>query len=407
MGDDDFWADEENEEQAGPGVESADGAVRGNNDSTEDNDEELEDEDGDEDEDGGDEDEGDEEDEGEGDEENVDADGSGTGKGRGPNYDASETLALLWAAIAQSEWKQIQTLGRLQKGTARRYLIKAKKVQELKLWKSRRSPEESARIRRCNPKSMWKAQAALRKDVIDQISPIWHRVTKKERSGWQTADYVTETRRQYWRMKKKLSADSSEVPPERWTTNQLEVFLFHGPPGNDEACLRPGSQPLGGNGRPQGRAAQRKKARQEAAADAEEEDPERPSKRKSGGVAASTATGGRAQDSLAPTEDDEVDKALSDISNALLGVKGSLTTQLVLIKEQAEAAKKAAAAKERLAALEAVKLQLQCFPPGTTQHTFALQSLSELTSMSMNLANNSGTSSDVPADAPPAASTPM
>eukprot|EP00873_Tetraselmis_striata_P036282 jgi/Tetstr1/456546/TSEL_043268.t1 len=57
-----------------------------------------------------------------------------------------------------------------------------------------------------------------------------------------------------------------------------------------------------------GRAAQRKKSRQEAAADPEEEDQERPSKRKSGGVAASTATGGKAQDSPAPTEDDEVDK---------------------------------------------------------------------------------------------------
>eukprot|EP00873_Tetraselmis_striata_P017015 jgi/Tetstr1/437279/TSEL_026008.t1 len=53
----------------------------------------------------------------------------------------------------------------------------------------------------------------------------------------------------------------------------------------------------------QGRAAQRKKARQEAAADEEEEDQERPSK--SGGVAASTATGGKAHDSPAPTEDDE------------------------------------------------------------------------------------------------------
>eukprot|EP00873_Tetraselmis_striata_P003632 jgi/Tetstr1/423896/TSEL_014519.t1 len=103
---------------------SANRAVRGNNDSTEDNDEEDEDED----EDGGDEEEGDEEDEGEGDEENVHADGSGIGKGRGPNYDASETVALLWAAIEQSEWKQIQTLARLRKGAARRYQIEAKKV---------------------------------------------------------------------------------------------------------------------------------------------------------------------------------------------------------------------------------------------------------------------------------------
>eukprot|EP00873_Tetraselmis_striata_P043401 jgi/Tetstr1/463665/TSEL_008526.t1 len=91
----------------------------------------------------------------------------------------------------------------------------------------------------------------------------------------------------------------------------------------------------------EGRAAEGKKARQEAAADAEEEDQERPSKRKSGGVAASTATGGKAQDSPAPTEDDEVDKTSSDhfISNTLLGVKGSLTSQVVHIKEQAEAAK--------------------------------------------------------------------
>eukprot|EP00873_Tetraselmis_striata_P034197 jgi/Tetstr1/454461/TSEL_041361.t1 len=87
-------------------------------------------------------------------------------------------------------------------------------------------------------------------------------------------------------------------------------------------CLRPGSQPLGGNGRPEGRAAQRKKARQEAVADAEEEDRERPSKRKSGGVAASTATGGKAHDSPAPTEDDEMVKTPNDISNTLLGVKG-------------------------------------------------------------------------------------
>eukprot|EP00873_Tetraselmis_striata_P015943 jgi/Tetstr1/436207/TSEL_025052.t1 len=68
MDDDDFWADEENEEQVGPGVGLADRAVRGNNESTEDSDEEDEDED--EDENGGNEDEVDEKDEGEGDEEN-------------------------------------------------------------------------------------------------------------------------------------------------------------------------------------------------------------------------------------------------------------------------------------------------------------------------------------------------
>eukprot|EP00873_Tetraselmis_striata_P045795 jgi/Tetstr1/466059/TSEL_010646.t1 len=58
-----FWADEENEEQVGPGGGLADRAVRGNNESTEDSDQQ------DEDEDGGNEDEGDE-DEGEGGEEN-------------------------------------------------------------------------------------------------------------------------------------------------------------------------------------------------------------------------------------------------------------------------------------------------------------------------------------------------
>eukprot|EP00873_Tetraselmis_striata_P039224 jgi/Tetstr1/459488/TSEL_004855.t1 len=53
LNDGDFWADEENEDQVGPGVGSADRAVRGNNESTEDSDEH---EDEDEDEDGGDED---------------------------------------------------------------------------------------------------------------------------------------------------------------------------------------------------------------------------------------------------------------------------------------------------------------------------------------------------------------
>eukprot|EP00873_Tetraselmis_striata_P007628 jgi/Tetstr1/427892/TSEL_017968.t1 len=57
--------------------------------------------------------------------------------------------------------------------------------------------------------------------------------------------------------------------------------------------------------------------------------------RRRGRVAASTAIGGKAQDSPAPTENDEVDKALSDISNTLLGVKGSLTSQVVHIKEAA------------------------------------------------------------------------
>eukprot|EP00873_Tetraselmis_striata_P036862 jgi/Tetstr1/457126/TSEL_043776.t1 len=54
MDDADFCADEENEEQVGPGGGSADRAVRGNNESTEDSDEEDEDEN----EDGSDEDEG-------------------------------------------------------------------------------------------------------------------------------------------------------------------------------------------------------------------------------------------------------------------------------------------------------------------------------------------------------------
>eukprot|EP00873_Tetraselmis_striata_P000047 jgi/Tetstr1/420311/TSEL_011432.t1 len=66
MDDNDFWADEENEEQVGDGGGLADRAVRGNNESTEDNDKEDEDED----EDGGNKDEGGEKDEGEGDEAN-------------------------------------------------------------------------------------------------------------------------------------------------------------------------------------------------------------------------------------------------------------------------------------------------------------------------------------------------
>eukprot|EP00873_Tetraselmis_striata_P009049 jgi/Tetstr1/429313/TSEL_019231.t1 len=66
MDDDEFWADEENEEQVGPGGGLADRAVRGNNVSPKDSCQEDEDED----EDGGNEDEGDEEDEGEGDEGN-------------------------------------------------------------------------------------------------------------------------------------------------------------------------------------------------------------------------------------------------------------------------------------------------------------------------------------------------
>eukprot|EP00873_Tetraselmis_striata_P038296 jgi/Tetstr1/458560/TSEL_044963.t1 len=66
MDDDEFWSDEDNGEQVGPGGGLADRAVRGNNESTEDSDQEDEVED----EDGGNEDEGDEEDECEGDEEN-------------------------------------------------------------------------------------------------------------------------------------------------------------------------------------------------------------------------------------------------------------------------------------------------------------------------------------------------
>eukprot|EP00873_Tetraselmis_striata_P007153 jgi/Tetstr1/427417/TSEL_017581.t1 len=77
MDDDDFWADEENEEQVGPGGGLANRAVRGNNESTEDNNQENEDED----EDGGNEDEKDE-DEGEGEEEN-----------KGRYWDPSEGVA--------------------------------------------------------------------------------------------------------------------------------------------------------------------------------------------------------------------------------------------------------------------------------------------------------------------------
>jgi len=39
-----------------------------------------------------------------------------------------------------------------------------------------------------------------------------------------------------------------------------------------------------------------------------------------------------------------------------------------------------------MAALEALKLQLQCFPVGSAQQTFALQSLAGMTSSSMDLA---------------------
>eukprot|EP00873_Tetraselmis_striata_P010164 jgi/Tetstr1/430428/TSEL_020238.t1 len=65
LDDDGFWADEENEDQVGPGGGLANRVVRGNNESTEDRDQKAEDEDTD----GGNEDEGDE-DEVEGDEEN-------------------------------------------------------------------------------------------------------------------------------------------------------------------------------------------------------------------------------------------------------------------------------------------------------------------------------------------------
>eukprot|EP00873_Tetraselmis_striata_P003633 jgi/Tetstr1/423897/TSEL_014520.t1 len=52
-----------------------------------------------------------------------------------------------------------------------------------------------------------------------------------------------------------------------------------------------------------------------------------PSKRKSGGVADSTGTGGTAQDSPAPTEDDEGDKAIPLIwlAAAGRGMQGRMT----------------------------------------------------------------------------------
>mmetsp|Transcript_3543 Transcript_3543/g.9240 ORF Transcript_3543/g.9240 Transcript_3543/m.9240 type:complete len:118 (-) Transcript_3543:352-705(-) len=105
------------------------------------------------------------------------------------------------------------------------------------------------------------------------IVPTRHRLVKSERSLWQKEDYAREAKRSYYLKKKKLPTDSAETPPHSWTTNQWEVFVFLGAPGTDDACLRPGSLPLGAGKRPQGRAAQRKSARVEAAAGGEQVDP--------------------------------------------------------------------------------------------------------------------------------------
>jgi hypothetical protein len=180
------------------------------------------------------------------------------------NWHADEHIALLWAAIAQSNFKQIQPLAELRKGTATRYLSKAKELVALRRWRCKRAPEDSFEARCKNPTTLWKMQGALRTAIVRDIVPLWTKLKKKQPSGWTKEQYVEETRVRYWREKIKLPPDSEDLPPASWTTNHWEVFMFLGAPGFDEPCLRAGLSPIGPGGKTCSRTAARKRAREDA-----------------------------------------------------------------------------------------------------------------------------------------------
>lgn len=154
-----------------------------------------------------------------------------------------------------------------------RYFKKAKAVQEASIKSALAERLVSRLLLDGQPLRNVEGASHTPEGHMRDIVPTRHRLVKSERSLWQKEDYAREAKRSYYLKKKKLPTDSAETPPHSWTTNQWEVFVFLGAPGTDDACLRPGSLPLGAGKRPQGRAAQRKSARVEAAAGGEQVDP--------------------------------------------------------------------------------------------------------------------------------------
>jgi hypothetical protein len=320
---------------------------------------------------------------------------------RGPNWDSTEAVALMWAGVSQDASKHGTSLSAWQNGTLNAYLPKARELARLGKWDSPRTPEESFAMRCRTPGLVWKSLHNLRSQVAHDVTPIWTKVEKTKPAGWEKYDVINETRNRYYRFRKKNTIKSPyEKPPPGWTCPQWEVFMFHGAPGTNEPCLRLGSPPLG----PSSRVAKKalKRAREaDAGTEAPSElasEPTTAHPADAGGneganggddgtgngndaipipVAADIdGLGAAAAGPSAPTA--EQGDALKIIALAASSISVSYSSHVDVLKRQADAASTAARAKERLAAVEVIKLQLQTFSPGTAEHTAALYKLKTL-----------------------------
>ena len=142
-----------------------------------------------------------------------------------------------------------------------------------------------------------------------------------------------------------------------------EVFLFHGPPGNDEHVLRLSCNALGGSSGPSNRQATRERAITKATA--------------------------RNVDSNTLTIVTASDSGSLDPFTTLVGSSNTMgetmVGQLTAMQQQAGAAERStnakdrhATAKEKLAYLEALTLQLQIFEPSSVEYLEARSRLAAL-----------------------------
>jgi hypothetical protein len=73
-----------------------------------------------------------------------------------------------------------------------------------------------------------------------------------------------------------------------------------------------------------------------------------------------------------------MEETIAGISSTLRDVNASLASQASCMKEQARAATRTAAAKEKMASLEIIKMQLQLYTAGSSEHDECLHLLHSL-----------------------------
>ena len=114
-----------------------------------------------------------------------------------PNYASDEVVAAVWAYIAMSEEEANQAMPTQLRRIARHYPLKARELFRLGKWRCARAPDQSGELRCANPSALMARAKKAMEIVMNQITPVWHKVKSEHHSGWGTSEFIMETKKRY------------------------------------------------------------------------------------------------------------------------------------------------------------------------------------------------------------------